>query len=506
MKTLLAYFCLSITIVLNAQAKPTVSVGSKTFTEGYIVAEIVAQVIEGAGELDVNRKFGLGATGIIYEALKGGAIDVYPEYSGTVSEAILKNPALVNLSEIKAALKPLNIHMSESLGFNNTYALATRENFAKEKNLSTISDLAKIKTTKAGFSSEFMSRQDGFAGLAKKYGLEFSLLRSMEHSLTYQALEKKEIDFTDVYSTDAKIQKLNLKVLDDDQGYFPKYFAVILARDNFVKAYPATWLALKRLEHSISSAEMIQLNSMVDLDHKTFSEAAATFVKKNIGEKWTPPAAIKKTKIENQLSEILKRTKEHLFLVFVSLAAAVLIGVPLGIFSVRYRRMGQFILLLSGLFQTIPSLALLSFLIPLFGIGQLPALVALFLYGLLPIVVGTYLGLTTLDPRLRESSRALGFTRLQRLRLVELPLASPSILTGIKTSMIIGIGTATLAALIGAGGYGVPIITGLAINDTSTILLGAVPAAVMALIAQKLFDMVEWVIIPAGLKNNHRSS
>jgi osmoprotectant transport system permease protein len=470
--------------------KPVVTVGSKIFTESYILSEIISQIIETQGEVSVNRKFGLGATGVIYEALKNGSIDIYPEYSGTVSEAILKKPELRDLSEIKVALSSYEISMTQSLGFNNTYAIATKADFAQSQHLEKISDILNVKNPRAAFSNEFMTRKDGFLGVISAYKISFSQVRSLEHSLAYEAIDKGLTDFTDVYSTDAKILKLNLKVLKDDKKYFPNYYAVILARSNFVAKYPKTWAALKNLESSLSENEMIRLNSLVDLDHKTFAEAAAVF--------------LNKAPVQNEngvFSEIKKRTKEHLLLVSISLIASILFGIPLGILAARFRKMGQIILLVSGTLQTIPSLALLSFLIPFFGIGQLPALIALFLYGLLPIVLSTYSGLTTIDQHLLESAHALGLNSLQRLWLIELPIASIQILNGIKTSMVIGIGTATLAALIGAGGYGAPIITGLAINDVNTVLIGAIPAALMALVAQKMFDILSHYLIPRGLRN-----
>ena len=136
-------------------------------------------------------------------------------------------------------------------------------------------------------------------------------------------------------------------------------------------------------------------------------------------------------------------------------------------------------------------MALLCFLIPIFGIGTLPSLVALFLYGLLPIVLSTFTGIKTLDPRLIEAADSLGLTSWQKIKLIEVPLAFPQILAGIKTSAIINIGTATLAALIGAGGYGAPIITGLALNDMPTVLQGAIPAALMAFMVHGIFEVIE---------------
>ena len=194
-------------------------------------------------------------------------------------------------------------------------------------------------------------------------------------------------------------------------------------------------------------------------------------------------------------------TGQHLFLVFVSLALSVLVAIPLGIWAARSPRAAQPILSITGLIQTIPSLALLAFLIPLLHrIGPVPAIVALFLYSLLPIVRNTYTGLTDIAPSLRESAMALGLPPGARLRLIELPLASRAIFAGIKTAAVINVGTATIAAFIGAGGYGNRISQGLENNNDLLLLSGAIPAAALALLVQYGFDLLDRAVVPAGLK------
>jgi len=470
--------------------KPSVTVGSKAFTESYVLAEIISQVLEQANEVKVVRKFGLGGTGIPFEALKRGSIDLYPEYSGTITEAILKTHAASDLGEIRKELVPLNMTITDSLGFNNTYALAVSGKIAEEKNLRDISDLVKASDIRVGFSHEFLNRADGYPGLSAKYDIKLKNVKGLEHSLAYEAINRGEIDLTDAYSTDAKIQRFNLKILHDDKKFFPDYFAVILAKKDFPQRFPKSWAALKNLEGTISEREIQELNGFSDLDKIGFSQIASLFLNKKVSPK----------KEDAILGKVWVYTKQHLALVSISLFVSILFGLPLGVFAARFRRLGQFILVISGVIQTIPSLALLSFFIPLFGIGTIPSLVALFLYGLLPIVIGTYTAMISIDKGLLESSRALGLTAFQRLILIELPLCSPAIMAGIKTSAIITIGTATLAALIGAGGYGTPIVTGLALNDTSTILQGAVPAALMSLITYGLFGIFDRIIIPKGLR------
>ncbi|HET6922469.1 MAG TPA: ABC transporter permease, partial [Anaeromyxobacteraceae bacterium] len=191
---------------------------------------------------------------------------------------------------------------------------------------------------------------------------------------------------------------------------------------------------------------------------------------------------------------------QHVALVLGSLLAAIAVGVPLGILAARRRGVAQPVLLAAGLVQTIPSLALLVALIPLLGIGAWPALAALFLYGLLPVVRNTEAGLSGIAPELRESALALGLPPGARLRLVELPLASPSILAGVQTAAVINVGTATLGALVGAGGYGQPILAGIRLADPALILEGAVPAALLALAVQGGFSLLGRLVVPPGLR------
>jgi osmoprotectant transport system permease protein len=490
---------------------PVLTIGSKVFTESYILAEIVAQIAEDVGEARVRRKFGLGGTGIAFEALRAGEIDLYPEYTGTISEAILKADAPITQSRIQAAVESMELLLSGPLGFNNTYALAARREVAEERGLIRISDLAAVRDLRVGFSHEFMQRKDGYQPLAKRYGLELPQVRSLAHSLAYEALRRAELDLTDVYSTDAKIEKLGLKVLEDDRKFFPEYLAVLLARSDLRSRFPKTWTTLdETLSGRIDAVTMIRLNAQVDIDQKSFAEVAAGFLgglpdskQRSVDEANRAGSALPALAFFGMSPSTLERlTAQHLKLVGISLLFSLLVGVPFGVISARSPWAGQLILGASGVLQTIPSLALLCFLIPFFGIGVLPALIALFLYGLLPIVSGTYTGLVSIDPKLIESSDALGLSSLERLRLIELPLASRSILAGVKTSAIIGIGTATLAAMIGAGGYGSPIVTGLALNNTRMILSGAVPAAVLALVAQGVFFLLGRVLVPRGLRQS----
>lgn len=474
-------------------ASDRVVVGSKIFTESYILGEIAAQIIEKDSNISADRKLGIGNTGMLLEALKSGKIDVYPDYSGTLAEAILKNPNLRSLPEIKAALAPLGLTISDSLGFNNTYALAVKESFAGRNNLHTMSDLLTFLHTsntpiRAAFSYEFMERADGFQGMVRKYKFPFlaNQVSQMEHSLVYQAINEDAVDLIEVYSTDANIKKFNLRVLVDDLGYFPSYQAVWVARTAFTSEHPNQWASLKKYEGSINQNDMLSLNAKADLQKISFSTIASGFL------------GTVNVETDTRARQIVARTKEHLWLVGIALLFSVVIGIPLGIAAAKFHRTGQGILIFAALVQTIPTLALLCLLIPLFGIGLKPALVALCMYSLLPVILNTLTGIQAIDPKHIENAKAFGLNSRQILYKITLPLASPMILTGLKTATIVSIGTATLAALIGAGGYGALIISGLSLNNIPIILMGAIPAAIMALLAHFIFDGLNLVLVAKG--------
>ena len=465
--------------VCSAQAEDAVRVGSKRFTESYILGEILARA--SGGEL----KPGLGNTGIVVAALKAGAIDVYPEYTGTIAAEVVRLRGRWGLDELNRALAAQGLVAGVPLGFNNTYALAMREDRAQELGIHALSDLARYPQLKLGLSQEFIGRTDGWPGLKRLYGLP-QQPGGLDHGLAYEALAAGRIDVMDVYSTDAKIARYRLRVLDDDRTYFPRYDAVLLYRADLPQRAPGAWASLKALEGRIDEQLMIRMNAAAELEGKSFAQAAALFT----GD--TQPSAQRRLLPTLFGTDFWRLTREHLVLVGTSLAASIAVGVPLGIAAAKLPRMAQPILATVGVIQTIPSLALFAFLIALVGtIGVAPALIALFLYALLPIVRNTHAGLTAIGPGMRQAAMALGLAPAQRLRLVELPLAAPSILAGIKTSAVINVGTATIAAFIGAGGYGERIASGLALNDNVTLLAGAIPAAALALLVQAAFEIGE---------------
>ncbi|HSE05205.1 MAG TPA: glycine betaine ABC transporter substrate-binding protein [Methylomirabilota bacterium] len=479
----------------GASAAPdgVIRVGSKSFTESYILAEVAAQVIEQVGEARAERRVGLGGTGLTYRALESGAIDLYPEYTGTLARVLLKDAALETPVAIRERLAARGLTVTASLGFANTYALAVRADTAERLGLRTISDLARHPQLRAAFSSGFLEREDGWPGLRARYGLALGRVEVMEHALTYRAVAAGDVEVMDVFSTDGQLERLELRLLEDDRRFFPDYSAVLLARREMTERYPRTWARLREaLEGRLDGARMAQLNAMADLDGRRVSEVATAFLG------GSPPAG--RGARREMLTELSALSLDHLVLVLVSVGAAVLLGIPMGILAARYRRAGQLELSAIAMLQTVPALALLMFMIPLFGIGKGPALVALSLYALLPIARNTYAGLMTIDRTLLEIATVLRLGPARRLLRIELPLAAIAIMAGIKTAAVMTVGTATLAAFIGGGGYGALIVRGLALDDTATILTGAAPAAVMALVFHALFELLERVVVPRGLR------
>lgn len=497
----------------TAEATP-LRVGSKRFTESYILAEIVVELARTEG-VEATHEQGLGGTAITYRALEDGAIDLYPEYTGTIVEAIVKappSPTSAELERLRAALAPRRMGISDPLGFQNTYALAASRQAASAARLVRISDLVGHPELKIGVSHEFAGRADGWPGLSTRYSLEARRPSVIDHALAYEALLRGSIDVTDVYTTDAKIARYDLVVLKDDRHFFPPYEAVLLYRSDALVRFPAVARVLARLRGAIDAETMRKLNARAELDGLSFSQVAAEYLAARASptsgdelRDGTPNEDASRAPgtpslFDGILESITRHGPRHLELVLGALVLSTLLGVPLGILAYKRRRTGAFILGVTGVVQTIPSLALFCFFIPLLGIGPVPALAALFLYGLLPIVRSTHAGLVSIPTELRDAAQALGLSSRERMWHVELPLASRTIFAGIKTSAVVAVGSATIAAFIGAGGFGEPISTGLSLNDVPTILRGALPAAGLALVVQGAFDLLERFLVPKGLR------
>lgn len=467
-------------------------IGSKNFTESVVLGDVLLLLAEQGGAAARHQR-GLGGTRLVYNALASGEIDAYVEYTGTLSSEIFATQAPANEAELTKLLADAGIAVAGAIGFQNNYALGMRDARAAALGITTVSDLLEHPDLVLRFGNEFMERADGWPGLRERYRLPQADVRGIDHDVAYRALEAGDADITDLYTTDAEIAYYKLRTLADDRGYFPRYDAVVLYRTELEQESPAVVRALKRAVGLIDATQMIAMNSAVKLGGKPELEVAADFLRNAVGMATLATADTRSTRL-------LRYTAEHLALVAISLGAAIVIAVPLGVLAARRRRLGQAVLGVVGVAQTIPALALLVVMVPLFGIGAGPAVVALFLYSLLPIVRNTHAGLVDLPAPLRESARALGLPELARLRLVEFPLALPMVLAGVKTAAVINVGAATLGALVGAGGYGQPILTGIRLDDTGLILEGAVPAALMALAAQWLFELAEKAVIPRGLR------
>ncbi len=467
-------------VVALAMGATPVRVGSKAFTESVIIGEIARQTLEAHGVVATHQRE-LGGTAIAWKALLGGEIDVYPEYSGTIVQELIPGAG-----DLETALAKHGVVIAADLGFDDSYGIGVRPELPVRR----ISELADAPGLRVGLSNEFLDRQDGWRGLARVYDLGALQVRGLQHALAYSALEHGTLDAIDVYTTDAEIARIGVRVLEDDKHYFPSYRALLLARSDLSADARAV---LKKLTATIDVERMRKLNGRAAIDHVSEDRAAGELVE-SVFSVMTQQAQ------PTVWSRFWMNLKAHLGLTALSLFAAILVGVPLGVVAAKTRRIGGSIVGLTGVLQTVPSLALLVFMIPLFGIGYLPAVMALFVYSLLPIVQNTYVGVHDLPLPLHESAVALGLGPLVRTFRIELPLAMPAIVAGVRTSAVINVGTATLGALIGAGGFGQPILTGIRLSNVALVLEGAVPAALLAMAAQGLLTVAERWLVPRGLR------
>ena len=461
--------------------------------ESYLLAEMVSQLLEDNG-FEVERKFGFGGTLICYNALQESEIDIYPEYTGTISEAILspdeRPEDTRSISSYHAVLNSKNLDVFSQFGFNNSYVLTMKESLSVGRDIRTISDLSDHSDLVMAFSHEFLNRSDGWEQLKEYYELDFTPT-GIQHGLAYKAIDDGAIDITDAYSTDGDIERFGLIFLEDDLDFFPTYYAALLSRTDFPKSAKDI---LIQLENTLTEDDMRAMNAKVVVEERAFAKVASEFLndKGFISGRTANGSSI--------VTNLITNTITHIKLTLIALVLGCVIGLLTAVLIFRSSVISRYIIYFTGLLQTIPSIALLALMIPLFGIGELPAITALFLYSLLPILRSAVTALSTIDPVLNNVSRAIGMTRYQQLRHVLIPMALPNILAGVKTAVIICIGTATLAAFIGAGGLGEPIVTGLALNDTSLILQGAIPAACLAVLVEILFEMLEKVLIPEHMR------
>lgn len=481
----------ALLVAVPAASSEVLRVGSKRFTESTILGEILTQVAQRTTAAE--HLPGMGNTAILVEALRSGQIDLYPEYLGTIELEILhRDRADATLAQVDRELEPLGLGVGIALGFQNSYAIGVRGDSAQALHLDSISDLAGRPQLRIGLSHEFLGRADGWPALARRYGLTVRP-SGLDHGLAYEALAAGQVDAIDLYTTDAKIARYGVRVLRDDRDFFPRYDAVVLYRRSVPQRFPRAWAALQTLGGSIDQGRMIELNAAAELGHASAREIAHSFLAHS-------GSATQRPDFRELLfgEDFARLARQHIVLVLLSILAASAVGIPLGVAAARWPRPGSVILGVVGALQTIPALALLAALIPLLGaIGTAPVLLALFIFALLPIVRNTAVGIGQVPQQLREAATALGARSFNRLWTVELPLASPVILAGVRTAAVISVGTATIGAFVGAGGFGERIAIGLSLNDNRMLLAGALPAAALALAFEAVFSALErWARLP----------
>ena len=492
--------CIIILLLTSSIRAQEITIGSKKFSESVVLGEITAHLLQ-KNAVTVEHKQRMGGTIIVWEALKNGDIDLYPDYTGTIRQAILKSETDLTFEQMQKKLSTYGVSMTGKLGFNNTYAIAMKQDKASNLGIQRISDLKNHPSLTAGLTHEFLNRQDGWKSLSKHYNLQMENVKGMAHELAYVALRNDDIDLMDAYSTDAKLLEFELTVLIDDLEFFPKYDAVFLYRNDIDSK---SINIIKTLEETIDEKLMMQLNQKAEKE-KDYTVAASLYfsqIKSALTQE--PPSNSMLTPTSASFtSKVAKFAFQHLKLVLLTMIFAVLIGVPLGIIASQPGIFSQLILGITGIIYTIPSLCLFALFIPFLGISEKNAITALVLYALLPIVHNTATGLQTISVQLRESAAAIGLKPSAQLTKIFLPMASRTILSGIKTSGIMTVALGTIAAFIGVGGLGEPILSGIDLNAPEIyILQGAIPVALLALLIHLLFELLDRIIIPRGLRQS----
>jgi osmoprotectant transport system permease protein len=508
--------------LIQGQSQPTnpptadqqIVVASKPFGESYLLCEMFSQLLESHG-FSVERRPGLGATEIAFGALRKNAIDVYPEYTGTgliailhdsLPDSVAADPHKVFAHVARRSAELYHVRWLPPLGFQNTYAIAVTRQTAARYHLRTLSDLARESPyLTAGFTADFIGRSDGLVGLERVYGIHPRGVRPLAPAVKYQALASGAVDVIDGYSTDGLLSKYDLVTLVDDRHFFPPYEAAALASRQLDARMPSAIVVLTLLSGRLDEQTMRQLNRRIEVDGEDVRRVASDelAILGLVGGVQGARATSGQGRsgfgryMWDRRATLAALTGRHLLLVGLALFAAVIVALPLGLVLERNRPLAEPAIGALGVLETIPSIALLAFMIPLLGVGVVPALVALWLYALYPIARGTYTGVRDADPEAVAAAEALGTTPVQRLMWVRLPLAAPVIMAGIRTAAVITVGAATLAAFIGAGGLGEPIVAGLALADTRMILSGALPAAVLALAVDGVLGLVERLVAPA---------
>jgi osmoprotectant transport system permease protein len=493
--------------VLGAQtARPPVIVASKPFGESYLLAEIVAQWLE-ANAIAVARRPGIGGTSIAFGALQRDAIDVYPEYTGsgldvilgdTLVDSLRASPAAVYAHVVRQSRARFGVQWLPPLGFENSYAIAVTRTTAARYALRTIGDLTRVPRLRAGFTADFIGLPDGLPALTRMYALRPVETRPLAPAIKYQALADGRVDVIDGYTTDGLLARYPLIVLADDRHVFPPYEAALILGPRAARTRPDVVAVLTQLSGRIDTPTMQRWNGRIEVDGEPVGRVATAALRElglvAPGASTAPVATTTSSGflpfLWERRSTLLSQLWRHCWLVTIALLAAVAVALPLGLLLERAQRIAAPLLGALAVVQTIPSIALLAFMLPLFGIGIVPALIALWLYALYPIARATYTGVRGSDRAALDAAQALGATPMQQLRWIRLPLAMPVIMSGIRTAAVITVGAATLAAFIGASGLGEPIVSGLALADSRMVLSGALPAALLAVVVDAVLGAI----------------
>lgn len=508
MKKFLLVFFLFFYFGLNVYSEnlhtKNIRVASRDFPESILLAEILSSAIEKYSDYEVDRKFNLGGVKICFSAIENNELDIYQDYSGSLINNILgrksKDEYILDFLKTKIYLD-YGLKLSDELGFNNNFVLVANKSWAEKHKLKNISDLAlKLKNDpefnpRVAFRADFIHRSDGYKSIKETYGIDFENLNVMEYNIAYANLKSNRLDLIDSFSTDPRLMDKDLVLISDDRSAFLKYDALYVYRSEILETYPELIKIFSKLESSLSDKTILDLNLQI-ASGKSYQEVANSFLDKidlNSKPLKLSSRPIPKSLLKENIEMFTKAFYEHLLLSYGSFFLAAVFGIIIGVLISYDLKISKFVLALISSLQTIPSLALLALLIPVFGLGYKSALGALLVYALLPIIQNTFSGINSISSEYILLARSLALTEFQILKDIKLPMARNFILAGLKTSVVICIGTATLATFVGAGGLGDIIKAGIDLNSNYLIILGSAPAALLALFSSFVFSKLERV-------------
>lgn len=496
--------------------KGTIIVGSKEFTEELILGNIMKLLLEQNG-FAVNDRIGLSGTMTNHMALVNGDIDVYMEYTGTAYTVILKqtkpiyDPHQVYEFVKKEYEKRWNLTWLRPANFDNSNALVMKKDESDRLGIKTISELAlyvRQHPEKLSFATnaEFLSRPDGLTLLEKHYGFAFpqDKIVKMDIGLTYVALNDGKVDVAMGFSTDAAIKKFGLATLDDDKRFFPIYNPAPVVRQEVLDRYPQVKEILDQIGPRLTTDQMILMNYEVEVEGHNPQDVAREWLQKEglvVQNNNTSSVIFSSSTIQN-IGYLVQKISQHLEVSAISVAVAILIGLGLGtvLASVQSKIIPTIVLTLVTIIFTIPSIAMFGFMMPIFGLGLVPSIIALVLYAQIPILRNTYTGLSNVSSSIINAAEGLGLDKQEILFKIKFPMAAPVIMAGIRSSVVLTIGIATIASLIGAGGLGDMIFHGIEQGNTELILTGTIPVAVLAVTTDLGLKFTEVRFTSRGIK------